>query len=118
MELRPYQNEILNRIRNSYATGHNSPTLVLGCGGGKSCIAAEMTKLSIEKGKEVLVLLHRIELQEQLTDTFTWWGVNMEHCTIGMVQSISRKLEKIKPPDFIITDERTPFFVKYLYKDI
>lgn len=107
-ELRPYQQDILNRIRNSYATSHKSPTLVLGCGGGKSCIAAEMSKLSVEKGNEVLFLLHRMELKEQIEDTFKWWGVNMEHCTVGMVQSISRRLDKIKPPDFIITDERTP----------
>lgn len=106
--LRPYQQDILNRIRNSYAAGHNSPTLVLGCGGGKSCIAAEMSKLSIEKGNEVLFLLHRIELKEQIEDTFKWWGVNMEHCTVGMVQSISKKIDKIKPPSFIITDERPP----------
>lgn len=33
MELRKYQQDILNRIRNSYKTGHKSPTLVLGCGG-------------------------------------------------------------------------------------
>lgn len=104
--LRPYQQDILNRIRNSYATGHNSPTLVLGCGGGKSCIAAEMSKLSIEKGNEVLLLLHRIELAEQIQETFEWWGVNMEHCTVGMVQSISKRIDKIKPPSFIITDER------------
>lgn len=105
MELRPYQKDILNRIRNSYATGHKAPTLVLGCGGGKSCIAAEMAKLSTEKGNEVLILVHRIELQEQLIDTFMWWGVDMEHCTVGMVQSISRRLNKIKEPNFIITDE-------------
>ena len=105
MELREYQKEILERIRNSYRQGHNSPTLVLGCGGGKSCIAAEMSKLSIQKGKEVLFLVHRIELKEQIEDTFNWWGVDMNHCTIGMVQSISRKLDKIPVPDFIITDE-------------
>lgn len=35
MELRKYQQDILNRIRNSYQTGHKSPTLVLGCGGRK-----------------------------------------------------------------------------------
>lgn len=105
MELRPYQNDILNRIRNSYATGHTSPTLVLGCGGGKSCIAAEMAKLSVNKGNEVLFLLHRIELKEQIEETFKWWGVDMNHCTVGMVQSISRRLDKITPPDFIITDE-------------
>lgn len=105
MELREYQKEILQEIRNSYISGHNSPTLVLGCGGGKSCIAAEMAKLSTQKGKEVLFLVHRIELKEQIEDTFKWWGVNMNHCTVGMVQSISRKLDKIPPPDFIITDE-------------
>lgn len=105
MQLRPYQNDILNKIRKSYATGHIAPTLVLGCGGGKSCIAAEMTKLSIEKGNEVLFLLHRIELKEQIEETFKWWGVDMKHCTVGMVQSISRRLDKITPPDFIITDE-------------
>ena len=105
MELREYQKEILERIRNSYRQGHNSPTLVLGCGGGKSCIAAEMAKLSTQKGKEVLFLVHRIELKEQIEDTFNWWGVDMNHCTIGMVQSISRRLDKIPVPDFIITDE-------------
>lgn len=31
IRLRPYQQDILNRIRNSYKTNHNSPTLVLGC---------------------------------------------------------------------------------------
>lgn len=103
--LREYQQDILKRIRNSYATGHKSPTLVLGCGGGKSCIAAEMSKLSVQKGNEVLYLLHRIELAEQIQETFEWWGVDMQHCNVGMVQSVARKLDKITPPNFIITDE-------------
>lgn len=107
MELRPYQQEILNRIRSSYITGHKSPTLVLGCGGGKSCIAAEMAKLATKKGNEVLVLLHRIELQEQMIETFTNWGVDMNHCSILMVQSACRRIDKLVPPNFIITDERS-----------
>lgn len=64
-----------------------------------------MAKLSVEKGNEVLFLVHRIELKEQIEDTFKWWGVDMNHCTVGMVQSISRRLDKITPPNFIITDE-------------
>lgn len=64
-----------------------------------------MAKLSVEKGNEVLFLVHRIELKEQIEETFKWWGVDMEHCTVGMVQSISRRLDKITPPNFIITDE-------------
>lgn len=67
-----------------------------------------MSKLSVEKGNEVLYLLHRIELAEQIEDTFKWWGIDMNHCTISMVQSVARKLNKIKEPNFIITDERTP----------
>lgn len=111
MQLREYQTDILNKIKNSYATNHNAPTLVLGCGGGKSCIAAEMAKLSVEKGNEVLFLVHRIELKEQIEETFKWWGVNMDHCLVGMVQSVSRRLDKITPPNFIITDERASFFI-------
>ena len=110
-KLRPYQDEILMRVKNSYSTGHNSPTLVLGCGGGKSCIAAEMSRLSVNKGKRVLFLLHRIELKEQIENTFSWWGVDMTKCSVEMVQSVSRRLDKIIPPDFIITDERSSWII-------
>lgn len=102
-KLREYQNDILNKIRLSYKNGKKSPIVVLPCGGGKSVIAAEIAKLSTSKGNRVLFLLHRVELQEQIQETFKWWGVDMSMCDVEMVQSATRKYNK--EVDFIITDE-------------
>lgn len=74
-------------------------------GGGKSVLAAEIAKLATLKGSRVLFLVHRIELCDQIEKTFNWWGVDMTLCTVGMVQTISRRLKKIDPPNLIITDE-------------
>lgn len=52
-----------------------------------------------------MFLVHRRELCEQITDTFTNWGVDMELCTVGMVQTITRRLDRIDAPKLIITDE-------------
>ena len=72
---------------------------------GKSCIGAEIAKQSTEKGNRVLVLAHRLELVEQLQDTFDWWGVPRSLCDIRMVQSATRRLDRMPDYDFIICDE-------------
>lgn len=105
MNLRPYQLQAMNDIRRQYATGHRSPVLVANCGWGKSCTAAEIARLSCAKGNRVLVLAHRIELIEQLQKTFDWWGVPRDRCDIMMVQSATRRLDKLPQYDFIICDE-------------
>lgn len=105
MELREYQKQILNKVRESYRQGYKAPCLVLPCGGGKSVLAAEVAKLATHKGNRVLFLVHRKELCEQIENTFNWWGVDMTLCTVGMVQTISRRVAKIEPPKLIITDE-------------
>lgn len=104
-ELRPYQLQAINDLRHAYATGHRSPVLVANCGWGKSCSAAELAKLSTAKNNRVLVLAHRIELVEQLQDTFDWWGVPRDQCDIMMVQSATRRLQRMPEYGFIITDE-------------
>lgn len=73
--------------------------------GGKSVIAAEIAKNATDKGNRVLFIVHRIELVEQIVATFKFWGVNMDLCRVGMVQTICRKVGKIHKPDLIITDE-------------
>ena len=64
--LRPYQTELLERVRAAFRQGFHRPCLVLPCGGGKSCLIAEMTKGAVEKGGAVLLLVHRQELVAQL----------------------------------------------------
>lgn len=105
MNLRPYQLQAMNDIRRQYATGHRSPVLVANCGWGKSCTAAEIARLSTAKGNRVLVIAHRVELIEQLQDTFDSWGVPRDRCDIMMVQSATHRLDRLPQYDFIICDE-------------
>ena len=105
MNLRQYQNDLVERVRKAWRTGYKSPCIVLPCGGGKSCIVAEMARRTTDNGKRVLFLVHRKELTEQIEKTFIKWGVNMDLCTVGMVQTITRRLPKLEKPELIITDE-------------
>lgn len=105
MPLREYQTELIARTRKSWAAGHKRPCIVLGCGGGKSVIVAEIARKTTENHKRVLFIVHRKELCDQIRHTFEWWGVDMDFCTIGMVQTVTRRLQKVRPPSLIITDE-------------
>lgn len=71
----------------------------------KSCIVADMARRTTWKGNRVLFLVHRKELVDQIVRTFIGWGVDMEYCTVGMVQTITRRVHKMQPPSLIITDE-------------
>ena len=105
MKLREYQAELIGKIRLSIMHGHKSIVSVLGCGGGKSVIQAEIAHSATDKGNRVLFLVHRKELCEQITSTFTAQGVDMDRCSVSMVQTVSRHTNKLPEPQIIITDE-------------
>jgi len=105
LKLRPYQDDLVNKIRDSIKSGSKSICAVLGCGGGKSVIQGKISSSATLKGNRVLFLVHRKELCEQIEGTFAICGVNFELCDISMVQTVSRRLDKIEKPDIIITDE-------------
>lgn len=101
MELRPYQKEIISKIGKALRV-YKSPVVVLPCGGGKSVICADIAKQATEKEKQVLFLVHRIELVDQIKSTFSNYGVDLQLCDIKMVQS-SKNLTRSY--DLILTDE-------------
>ena len=68
-------------------------------------IVAEMAKLTTLRKRQGLFIVHRRELCEQIERTFRWWGVDMRCCTVMMVQTACRRLEKLPKPTLIITDE-------------
>lgn len=105
MALREYQEDLLTKLRQAYADGFHAPCIVLPCGGGKSVITAEIAKRFTDKQQNVLFLVHRRELCEQIFYTFLGWGVDMSLCKISMVQTAARRLTHMTPPDLIITDE-------------
>ena len=105
MQLRPYQVDLVEQTRQAWREGYKAPCIVLGCGGGKSCIVAEIARRTTWNGKRVMFLVHRKELVDQIFRTFVRWGVLMDLCDIGMVQTFTRRLRKLRKPALIITDE-------------
>ena len=105
MELRPYQQELIDRIKQSIINGSKSVCAVLGCGGGKSVIQGVVAKNATAKGNRVLFLVHRKELCEQIQNTFSMCGVDFSLCDVSMVQTVTRRIKTIPEPSIIITDE-------------
>lgn len=114
--LRPYQQDILNRVRGSFRKGNKRIMLQSPTGSGKSVIAAAIIEGAVAKGNPVLFLTERITLALQMADHIESFGLPhnlfqgensvyrddaMIH--IGTIQTISRR----KHPDFslIIADE-------------
>ena len=105
MQLRPYQTNLINNVRQAYLQGFKSPCIVSPCGSGKSILIADIAKQTTLKKNRVLFIVHRQELTNQISDTLSWWGVDMDYIQIGMVQTITRRLDNTLEPKLIITDE-------------
>lgn len=103
--LRPYQQELVDNIRQALKQGRHSVCAVLGCGGGKSVIQGNIAASATARGNRVLFIVHRKELCQQITGTFAACGVDFNLCTVGMVQTICRRLAKTEPPKLILVDE-------------
>lgn len=106
MELRPYQEKLIADIKEClHARRFSSVVAVLGCGGGKSVIAASIAGGATSKGNRVLFIVHRRELCEQIRGTFEQCGVDMSLCDVSMVQTVSRHLGDMPDYKLIIVDE-------------
>lgn len=105
MTLRPYQADLIDGVSKAWRQGFKAPCIVLGCGGGKSIITADMARKVTSKGKRVLFLVHRQELLQQIFGTFVRYGVDMRYCDVMMVQTATRRIKKLQRPALIITDE-------------
>lgn len=68
MELRPYQNEAVEAIRNEWIQGHQKTLLVLPTGTGKTVVFAKVIEEEIKDGSNALILAHRGELLDQASD--------------------------------------------------
>lgn len=117
MNLRPYQQDGVNRIRRAYLDGFNAPLFVLPTGGGKTVVFAHIAATSAAKGKRVLILVHRIELIRQTAAKLREAGVRVglinpmfspdysAPVQVASVQTMVKRLGLYKNFDLIITDE-------------
>lgn len=105
MKLYPHQQKLINKTREAFSQGYKAPCVVSPCGSGKSVMISEIIKLMTDNKKQVLFLVHRQELKDQIANTLKKFNVNMLFVNLGMVQTIVKKLDRIKKPELIITDE-------------
>jgi len=117
MILRPYQTELLDGARKGFKERIRAILLQLATGGGKTVSGSYMIKGASQRGKVCWWLAHRRELIAQTSKTFASMGIphgiiqsgrsSDPHklAQIGSVQTVSRRLDKLTPPDLIIFDE-------------
>ena len=74
-DLRDYQEEAREKIRDEFRAGKKRVVLQLATGGGKTAIAASMISGALERGKRSLFICDRIELIEQTSRRFDAEGI-------------------------------------------
>lgn len=115
--LRDYQSRAIDDLRTAYRSGARSPLLVAPCGMGKTVCFAAITAGAVERGRRVLILVHRRELIRQASAKLTQAGVthgiiaagfeSSDHpVQVASVQTLARRLERqYWQPDLIVIDE-------------
>lgn len=75
MELRGYQIKAVSETRAALAK-HRAVCLVMQVGAGKTVVACEIIKRTLERGRRCLFVVHRVELVEQARDRLARFGIN------------------------------------------
>ena len=66
---------------------------------------AEIARRTTENNNRVMFLIHRKEVLQQAIKTFDEQGVDRNLLTAGMVQTLTRRVDKLPTPDVILVDE-------------
>lgn len=117
IKLRPYQQQFITDVRNEFMQGNKHVVGVAPCGAGKTIMTGWMIRESAYRGKRSIFFVHRQELIEQTSKTFT--DLDIPHgiiaadstmqlnlpVQIASVQTLARRINKIPKPDFLICDE-------------
>ncbi len=117
LTLRDYQSRAIQDLRIAYRSGARAPLLVGPTGMGKTVIFSAITAGATERGRRVLILVHRRELIRQASAKLTHAGVphgiiaagfpaSDEPVQVASVQTLVRRLGGIDwSPDLIVIDE-------------
>ena len=118
ISLRPYQGDIVQKIRESYKRGMKSPLAVAPTGSGKTVIFSHIAANVSARGKSVLILVHRVELLRQTSAALSKSSVRhglinpkftpdlKAPVQVCSVQTLNKRMQKYAlDPDLIIVDE-------------
>lgn len=104
-KLRDYQTETIDQIYQSMRQGHRRIIVQQPPRTGKTVIMAEIARRTNDKGNRVMFLIHRKEVLDQAIATFKANGVDMSLATMGMVQTLTRRVKTLPKPQLIFIDE-------------
>jgi len=125
--LRPYQEELVESIRNSILADHKNIVLCAPTGSGKTVIFSFMVMEHIRKGGKALIVTDRIELMKQASGAFSKLRMDpeliraghepdlMKPLTVAMCETLYRRASRyagfLKTRTLIIFDEahKQPF---------
>jgi superfamily II DNA or RNA helicase len=65
--LRPYQQDVVNEVRKSFAEGYKCPLLVAATGAGKTVMFSYIAKNAADKNNAILIAAHRKEIIRQIS---------------------------------------------------
>lgn len=114
--LRPFQAKAVEEIREAFLAGWRNVLYVAPTGAGKTILFSYIVQHAVALGTRVLILVHRVELLEQVCESLTLLSVPFgvigdgvvcisEQVTVGVVDSVSLHLRKLQPFDLVIVDE-------------
>jgi superfamily II DNA or RNA helicase len=116
IELRPYQADALEAIRDSFRRGLRRVLFVLPTGGGKTIVFSFLAAQAARRGKRIVILVHRQELVEQTSKALATMGV--EHgiiaagyasadapVQVASVMTLVRRLDRDRHFDRVVIDE-------------
>ncbi|NRO59209.1 DEAD/DEAH box helicase [Lactobacillus helveticus] len=66
---------------------------------------AEIARRTTQNNNRVMFLIHRKEVLNQAVETFKNQGVDSDLLTAGMVQTLTRRVDKLPTPNVILVDE-------------
>ena len=118
MQLRPYQEKIINDVRSEMLSGKKRVLAQLATGGGKTVIAAKMIATAYSRGKSVWFICNRQELVDQTARKLYSFGVPFSYIAAGYnydpkkrvhicsIQTLARRFNSVvNLPDMVYWDE-------------
>jgi superfamily II DNA or RNA helicase len=116
IELRPYQQADIEKIRREYAAGATRVCYQAPTGSGKTVLFAHVVAGAVARGNRVVILGHRDEIVRQVSSSLN--ALDVVHGVIAAgypespgavhvasVQTLARRLGGLRPPDLIVIDE-------------
>lgn len=85
-QLRPYQADLVAKVRQAYRDGKRCPMVVLSTGGGKTMIFSHIAHNAAERDNAVLIAAHRKEIIRQISLSLARFGV--EHQVIAPPEKV------------------------------